>query len=156
MDNKIKNLEPTLYKKIYEYFIDNRTENRKDTITKSIREYVGINKLKKGTSYTSVEYWIVRGWKLDPMKKVREYGTNRSYDNSPYRKEYWINKGYSKEEAVNKVLELQKEQNKKSNLNHYAGRSPVDKEYWINKGYSKEEAKNYNIIDKTHTEMINK
>lgn len=43
-------------------------------------------------------------------------------------KEYWINKGYSEEEAQEKVSE------------HAISSSPRRKEYWLLKGYSEEEA----------------
>ena len=165
MDNTIKHLEPNLYNSILDYFIENKVKNTKVEITKAIRKHIGIDKLKNGTSYTSTQYWIVRGWIDNPMNKVREFGTNRSYNNSPYRKEYWMSLGYSESDAINrvrirrstnkeywislgysesdaiqKVFDLQTQRNVKSNLKHYKGRSPVDKEYWINKGYSLHDA----------------
>lgn len=62
-------------------------------------------------------------------------------------KEFWIERGYNKEEAILKSKEVMDEIHQKtfdkfkSNPEKYASKYPTKIEYWLQKGYSDEEAK---------------
>lgn len=63
-------------------------------------------------------------------------------ETSCFNKEFWIKKGYSEEEAIQKVKEKQSNNSKKRSKESYINMiMPWMKEYWINKGFSEEEAK---------------
>lgn len=57
---------------------------------------------------------------------------------SHFCQEYWIKRGYTEEEAINKIKEIQSKNSKKSS--HDRKTIILCKEYWINKGYTEEEA----------------
>ena len=66
--------------------------------------------------------------------------------NSFYCKEYWINKGYSENEAI-ELANIKSEDNRRklksilaNDPNYMKGHTWVSKEYWINKGYTEDEA----------------
>lgn len=81
-----------------------------------IREYLGIT---KPVNKYADEYWIKRGWvKRPPSVKQKKSSP------SPFSREFWINKGYTEEEA-------DFERN---------SRRPIRKEYWIKQGYTEEQA----------------
>jgi len=110
----------------------NKNYYLKRGITKSVKEaeelakkYIKSNcKLKKENmmkSFSSKEEYDK--WKKDHAKK-----TIANPKNNFQSKEYWINKGYSEKEAVEKIKL------------HSIKISKRRKEYWINKGYSEKEA----------------
>ncbi|MBW3020548.1 very short patch repair endonuclease [Candidatus Woesearchaeota archaeon] len=63
---------------------------------------------------------------------------------SPYKKEYWINKGYTEEESNTKLIEFKKNS------------SPYFKEYWIKRGYTEKEALKNISTRKKETSCFNK
>jgi len=67
--------------------------------------------------------------------KIENYKKNRL---SPLQKEYWIKKGFSEEESINKISDIQRENAKKNKKRV----SILQKEYWIKKGFSEEESIN--------------
>lgn len=58
---------------------------------------------------------------------------------SRYQIEYWTQKGFSEEEARNKVSELQSKTHENRDLDSYVSHWDVD--YWTDRGYSEEEAR---------------
>jgi hypothetical protein len=66
---------------------------------------------------------------------------------TPTNSEFWVNRGYSENEAKFKISELQKEKNnkliklRKDNPNNYSATTSTQLGYWLNKGYSKKESK---------------
>lgn len=62
-------------------------------------------------------------------KYGEELGLKKMYEDNPLHIEHWINKGYSKEEAINKISEIQK-----NNSLKVKNRLIVNKEYLISKG----------------------
>ena len=68
-----------------------------------------------------------------------------------FNRKYWLERGYSYEEATNEILKIQKINNikavevmqdlKKSDLNNYKKKRNIYVEYWIEKGFNIEEAK---------------
>lgn len=84
------------------------------------------------------------------------------------RKDFWLNKGYSEEDAIKKVSKIQTENSRKAVLVIDKRIHPTNLRYWINKGYSEESAKdvmkdffkkNYSVTKDNcvnYDEMINK
>lgn len=66
---------------------------------------------------------------------------------TPTNSEFWVNRGYSENEAKFKISEQQKEKNnkliklRKDNPNNYSATTSTQLGYWLNKGYSKKESK---------------
>lgn len=63
--------------------------------------------------------------------------------NNPFSKLYWINKGYSDDEANSKIKERSNKSVNTLRKNGWFGdksNNPFSKEYWIKKGYTDEEA----------------
>jgi len=115
IDNKIKNVHPDKQKEIYEEF-EWSSITGEVALFKEIKKYLGIN--KPVNKYTD-EYWIIRGWDKKPASiKLKKNG------HSPFSLEFWMEKGYSKDEA------------------EYIRNSkrPIRKEYWLEKGYDEEES----------------
>ena len=114
------------------------------------------------------EYWLLKGCSftetLKNIKEIKEKIVNinkESYDYykittdmndyeinslSCFRIEFWINKGFTEEEAKSKISEMQKNNSDKfikkrfENPNEYSATTHTQLAYWINKGYSNEEA----------------
>lgn len=72
-------------------------------------------------------------------------GTSRS--SSIFCKEYWINKGFFEEEAIEKISKNQTDnslkfnEKRKENPERYSDISKTQLKYWLKKGFSEEEAK---------------
>jgi len=61
-------------------------------------------------------------------------------ENSCWCKEYWVKRGLSEEEAINKLKEKQRQNAAKVDNKHKA--NPYDTQTWIKRGLTEEEAKN--------------
>lgn len=169
--DQIKLLNPNKRLELIEKF-SSSTLNGKDLKTE-IRKYLGLDKLPNGCSLVSIKYYEARGWSpTEALSKVKEFSATICRDNSPYKIEHWVRKGYSPEqaaykikslrpvnveywlekgfsndEAKQKVFDLQQENSRRSNANHYKGRMPTQVEYWLVRQnpstgvlYTKEEA----------------
>lgn len=70
---------------------------------------------------------------------------NKSLENrrsgSCWRPEFYIKKGYSKEEAIEIVKSVQRKNSNKVNNRHKIESSPRRIEYWLNRGFTESEAK---------------
>lgn len=87
-----------------------------------------INEYGKAGTLLKTEYWTFRGWALEEAKeKISKL--QKTY--SPRCKEYYINKGFSEEEAITM-------QSKKQSI--YSNNGKHSKKFWMNKGFSEEEA----------------
>lgn len=76
------------------------------------------------------EFWTSRGWDK-PKEKITELCLNKPL---PHMKEYWIKKGFSEQDAIEKGLLHYHESTTKNRL------LPTQLEYYTNKGQSIEEA----------------
>lgn len=121
------------------------------------------NKLRK-RNYLCIEYWINKGYseeegkkkiseiQIKNSKKVHHYGiTTKEYykekgiedvdlfmkEKSKFCIEYYLKRGYSKEEGLKEISKIQLKNNSKVK-NHKSNRQI---QYWINKGYSIDESK---------------
>ena len=74
----------------------------------------------------TINYWLARGYdKFEGKEKIAEYNNKKPIKRlSPFTKEFWINKGYSEQDAIFKSHSCR----------------PIFKEFWINKGYSEQDA----------------
>lgn len=173
MDKTIKNLNSSLYQTLLIDVLNSNIENNKNLIEKYIRKKLKLtsslakhsknywllrgwsndeayvkskeNKLKNQRSVYSREYWLN---KVNPNTKT--YYTTEEADferNSrrPIRKEYWIKKGYTENEA-NELANKTKSQNNRKGANN-SRLSTVRKasskrcvEYYIARGFSPGEA----------------
>ena len=96
-----------------------------------------------------------RGPKYSPFSKdfyiyykglSEEEAIFEAKSNRPLNVEYWIKRGFSKEDAKKEISEFQKEQSKKfqkkrkENPQKYRDIYTNQKDYWIKKGFSEEDA----------------
>lgn len=171
LKEKIKNIEPTLYNKLYNILLEYDTTNQKE-MQAFVYSYLKL----KSYNIHSYNYWINRGWSTKEIDNLRPIlkndkspmtiefwinkinpDTNLNYTKEEaefkiksqrkLNKEFWINKGYTTEEAILKVKEYQTEQSnkycikQKQNPHLYNSRTTTHLKYWIKNGYSEEDAK---------------
>lgn len=137
-------------------------------------DYLGLTKGQRlNTNRGSDEFWLIRGWPLlEAKQKVYQHKTNTpkkkgmspfslgywlekgfteeeaEYKRNscrPIRKEYWLEKGFTEEEAIRKAKETKSSNDKKaakkaSELPNREYSSPRCKEHWIVRGFTEEEA----------------
>jgi hypothetical protein len=124
----------------------------------------------KTKKWGELNYFLERGWSEKKALKELNKRNNEVKQRNRLCVEYWLNKGYSIEEAE---LEISKQQQKSSKcVKTYHGKSkkmladkgyteeeikricltPTKTEFWVNKGYSENEAKD--IISKNQTEAV--
>ena len=137
-----------------------------------------LNKKRKN----SIQYWILKGYDEETSKqKVLEFqqASSKSVKNrfiptrdnyrkygysedeidkkllTPNKKEFWLKKEFSEEEAILKIKEFQGSLSKKrhdkyrvaivqtdeTEINRYKSQNPVNIEYWLLRGFSEDEAK---------------
>lgn len=99
---------------------------------------------KKYRSPMQWQFWIIRE-RINPTTGKIYTEEEAKIHVSSFRKwskYYWLKRGYSEEESINKVSELQTTLCNKSVKKHKGrtDRVPVQKDYWIKKGYSVEDA----------------
>jgi hypothetical protein len=152
-----------------EYFIERGwyKENALEEINKRNKEIKQRNRL-------CGEYWINKGYTKEEAtneifnlqsknsklvkdrfvvskENLKENGFSdieiKNITATPTTELYWLNRGYSINEAKIKISELQKENSnkliklKKDNPNNYSATTSTQLGYWLNKGYSKKESK---------------
>ena len=130
-----------------------------------------ISKYKRERNKLCVEYWIKKGFSEDYAREqisqnqskrgklnkgktkiidkeyIESIGVDSVYffrKRSCWCKEYWINKGYTEDEAKEKISELQKELALRNSIKSPLERKKYNKKcvvYWTNKGYTEDEAK---------------
>lgn len=91
-----------------------------------IRNYISKNITKfPKVGRNTKNYWIARGWdKFIAINKVKEITKSIKKKPSPFSIDFWLEKGYTKEEAEYKRNSIR----------------PIRKEYWLEKGYSEDES----------------
>jgi hypothetical protein len=114
----------TLYKKI------NNTDDLLEYLNSSNKtKFIKINKSlitylnKQNSTIAKTNFDII-------IQKYQSACSNRT-------KLFWTRRGYSEEESINKISELQ---NNSKHINYKKRLIPNQKNYWILKGYSEEEA----------------
>lgn len=137
-------------------------------VKKFLRNYLGLDKLKRGTSTLSKDFWLLRGWNdLEIKQKIHNQTSKINYaDFSPYSKnskhykglsnddikilikskrpcstEYWMMKGFSYENSLTKVTHHQQNASKAGNSNYANDRTSTQVKYWLRHGLSLEESK---------------
>jgi hypothetical protein len=123
----ILNLEPKLEIKIIELL---STIDEKQPLYKFKDLAKCLLKINDGKAYNihTKQYWLRRGWdEVTSINNVNQWYIENPIDKtkSVFNIEYWLNKGYSEEEA-----KIQIKSRRSTNIL-----------YWLNKGYSEEEAK---------------
>jgi hypothetical protein len=171
IDNKVKNLHPEVEKKVIESLLKTNLKC-KYKILQYIRKILEL----PSVGSDKYSYWEKRGWSDEEikekrvikkmpsspmkienwMKKINEKTGNlyteseAIYKIKSFRKfniEYWIERGFSKDESEIKVRQFQKENSEKfikksiQNPEKYLGRTQTQLQYWINKGFNEEESK---------------
>jgi len=158
---------------------DNCTTHSNDTIlTVTHLAFLPLDLYNKKNSRTNLsykncpEYWLLKGFtyqeSLDKVKDIKKQVSEISVGSVDYyrivsdltdsqikdllseytnlSKKYWINKGYSEEESVNIISELQrKNSNKGVELRkkfpeRYTATTETQIGYWLKKGFSQEES----------------
>lgn len=106
--------------------------------------FIGIPSKLKDEILKLIEKHSVVKYKDFFKKYIRNFMYSKSRSKST--KYYWLNRGYSEIESVQKVKEFQINlsrkflSKKKENPELYIGFNRVQKEYWIKKGFSEEES----------------
>lgn len=174
MDKVIKNLKPDLYQSLLSEVLTSNVENHKKIIEKFLRTRLNLtarsekrtkaywlargwtadesyvkskeNKQKNCKSVYSREFWLEKISPNTGTNYTEEEADFERNSRRPIRKEYWIKKGYSENDAVKLAQEAKEKNNKKGAKN--AASSTVRKvsskrcvEYYTAKGHSLEQAK---------------
>ena len=182
IDKNIKNIKPDTRQELIDEILSVDVKNSKKEIEKYIRKKLGLNKRrakhtkdywllrgwsedesyvkakenkqKNCKSVYSREFWLER---INPATSkpytVEEADFERN-SRRPIRKEYWIKKGYKKDEAIKLAEETKNSNNEKGSKN--SATSNVRKitskrciEYYVARGYSEKEAKE--LVSKEQT-----
>jgi len=119
-------------------------------LSKEIKNFKNLNNLEKGQRENLI---VALSEKNEiGIKKFRNIFV-KNYINCKtlFNKKYWLERGYSHEEAVSEIFKIQKINNikavevmqdlKKYDLNNYKKKRNIYVEYWIEKGFTIEEAK---------------
>lgn len=155
---KIVDILKSLPQKLDTIFLDIITESIVENVTKSMiyrRAEVLCDILCNNTSEYKEKFYRYYSTKSTKEKLLIRYGEAKvdSYRNklinrprrvvSRLQVKYWIDKGFSKEEAISKIQEIQRYNNSKrskESYNNYKYKSKLSLLYWESRGYSKEEA----------------
>jgi hypothetical protein len=120
-----------------EYWI-NKGYTKKEAINEISKQQQKSSKCVKTYHGKSKKMLKEKGYSDEDIKRICLTPTNS---------EFWVNRGYSENEAKFKISELQKEKNnkliklRKDNPNNYSATTSTQLGYWLNKGYSKKESK---------------
>ena len=120
-----------------EYWI-NKGHTKKEAINEISKQQQKSSKCVKTYHGKSKKMLKEKGYSDEDIKRICLIPTNS---------EFWVNRGYSENEAKFKISELQTENaNKfaklrKDNPNNYSATTHTQLGYWLNKGYSKKESK---------------
>ncbi len=174
MNNIIKNLKPDLYQNLLVDLVSSNIENNKSEIEKYLRSKLGItrkftkhtsnywkirgwtdeesyikskeNKQKNCKSVYSKEFWLEKINQLTGRHYTSDEADFERNSRRPIRKEYWIKKGYSGQEAELLAFDTKNQNNKKgsekssqTNLRRITSKRCL--EYYTARGHSIEEAK---------------
>jgi hypothetical protein len=122
--------------KVKEIQKNNSNKNIEKIKSLSKEEY---NKIYATSSKEYFQHKYGKNWEY----YYKEYNKNRTNKSLKNKVEYWINKGFSKDEAEQKVKEIQSQRSKKAKEKLKKGEYfiPTQLQYWINKGFSEDEAK---------------
>lgn len=93
-------------------------------------------------SNLNINYWLVRGWDETESKiKIKFIKETRKRPKfTSFQKEFWLNKGYTLDESIKKISEIQRKNcesfNKKRKHDplRYKNSSPMKIEFWIERG----------------------
>jgi hypothetical protein len=130
-----------LYKRLTKNYFDSTWTSA--GIEKYKNDILDGNDIKIKTLF-STEGWLQRGWDVDNAEVLKAKYIEDNLK-TQYKQSFWLDKGYSHEEATNKISEIQKENSNK--LHNKYTKSQFRKfshrciEYWIERGYSEEDAK---------------
>ena len=120
------------------------SEIQKENAKKSKNKAKSLSKEEYNAIFaTSSKEYFKNKYGQNWEKHYKEYNKKRTNNSLKSKIQYWINKGYSEEEAKLKVKEFQSNAGKKAvqKLKNGEYFIPTQIQYWINKGYSEEEAK---------------
>jgi hypothetical protein len=97
----------------------------------------------KQSSVISIEYWKSLGW--ENMTDIKQKISYEQKVRSPLSIDYYVKKGYSKQDAIKQICEIQSKRAKicidKYTYEDRLNRCKWSFQYWINQGYSEEDAK---------------
>lgn len=100
--------------------------------------------MKKRITVYNVEYWTS---KINPMTNLYYTLDEAEYERNsirPIKKEYWLKKGYSLNDAIDKAILTKKSNNMKGSSvkNKTSINNNKTTDYWLVRGYDEESAKN--------------
>ena len=127
---------------LYEMF---KTYNTNDVrqIYDNFSAYFKEKRGGSGSSTVSIKYWEALGW--NNLEEIKNNIATEQRKRSPRCVEYYLNKGYTKEESELKVKEIQKENTKKRfskyTKEELSEQSVWGVKHWMKLGYSEEDAK---------------
>lgn len=135
LDDKIKNIHPTLREKLLEELKVIPEANSVIRCKSYVVRLLGIPEMGRHTR----EYWISRGWS-ESESYVKSKQNNKKEKISPYSRDFWTSKINPNTGKYYTRDEADYERN---------SRRPIRKEYWIEKGYSEEESEMLALKTKT-------
>lgn len=122
----------------------------KNSVSKEgyIERYGEVEGVKKYNEYTNL-------LSKKGLERVKREGKLKQRERSRYCIEYWVKKGYTKEEAKTTISKIQSNNSIKYHSSiidkeHYKKINPICVEYWIDKGYDIDTA------NKKRQEILNK
>ena len=174
LDENIKNLEPNFRKELYDYLYSHNCNNivkMKKMVTmkysfkcvnshnllywtqRGWETYVAkikareLSSKRKANSPYSLSHWTSKINPLTNKNYTIEEAEFEKNSRRPIRKEYWMVRGFSEENATMKAKEAKNNNNRLGNYNatskmpdQYAYCSHRCKEYWMVRGFSEENA----------------
>jgi len=173
LDTKIKELQPDFRNKLFQIAICNLDKSRNEIKTIIKNEFPKITAIGKNfwiyrgwsnevaeINFALKKHTLSRNKKLSPfsrefwLDKIND-ATSEKYTEEeaeykrnsirPIRKEYWLEKGFSEEDAIRHAIGAKRNNNIKGAQNNYKRASyrinlSNCKEYWMNLGFSEEDA----------------
>lgn len=142
LDNKIKNLHPSLREKLILELQDFSDSNDIVKIKKFITKKLNLPTNGRNTQH----YWISRGWsEIEAYYFMKEFNRTKPKQVSVYSREFWVTKINPNTGKKYTIQEADFERN---------SRRPIKKEYWIKKGYS--ELESAQLAEKTKYDNLAK
>lgn len=111
------------------------------TIMGEVQTFKINNNFNKKLMDVDIDYWLLKGWSLEEANlKIIEINKKHKEYNY-FNKLYWINNGYTENDAIEKIKQIQSENSKKFHKKYKETPekykktiSPFTEEFWINKG----------------------
>ncbi len=124
LEKYLSEFEPSIRDYYYKLFEESDFEKGCSSFNQFMKSKISMPKIGKN----ALRYWTSRGWDEEKANELR-VKVNLDPENSPMNINFWIKRGYNKEQSIFKIRSQRK----------------MNIEYWLERGYSEEEANNERI-----------